>query len=200
MSDLGNYGDDYGSVDLFGLDEFGQPQGMSQNIGAGIGAATQASVAAAVKEFTSYDKYAEGIGAIAGAAVGGAMIAMPNARAAGWTAAIVSLVGGGVRQLHTLVSKKEQAKNALAGHLGLVEIENMPRVGYDQMNGLGLPTIERQALVPGSQGLDGNLGMPPQLVGAGDFGLSQNPAAQQAQLVGPQVSGLASHFGSTIFG
>ena len=44
------------------------------------------------------------------------------------------------------------------------------------------------------------LGMPPQLVGAGDYGLSQNPAAAQAQLVGAGISGLGSHFGSTIFG
>ena len=193
MSDLGNY-EEYGSVDLFGLDEFGQPQGMSQNWGAAIGAATQASVAIAVKEFTSMRAYSEGIGAVAGAAVGGAMIAMPNARAAGWTTVITSLVQGGLRQLHSMVSKKEQA-------LGLVEIENMPRVGGPMNGAFGYPTIERQALVPGSAGLDGaGLSMPPQLVGAGDYGMGANPAAQQAQLVGPGLSGLGTHFGATLFG
>lgn len=201
MSELGYIGDDdYGSVDLFGLDEFGQPMGLSQNWGAAIGTATQAGVCIAVKELTDMDEYAEGIGAIAGAAVGGAMIAMPASRAAGWTAVISSLVGGGIRQMHAMMSKKEKTKNNLKG-LGLVEIENMPRVGYDQMDGaMGLPTVEPQVIVPGSEGLDGAMGMPPQLVGAGDYGLSQNPAAQQAQLVGPAMSGLGSHFGATLFG
>jgi hypothetical protein len=55
---------------------------------------------------------------------------------------------------------------------------------------MGMPTIQPSA----------SIGMPPQLVGTGDYGMGQNPGANQAELVGPGVSGLASHFGTTIFG
>ena len=42
---------------------------------------------------------------------------------------------------------------------------------------------------------------PPSLHGAGDYGMSQNPGvAQVAALGGPGVSGLAGHFGATLFG
>lgn len=179
----GNLGasDEYGSVDLFGLDEFGVPAGLNQQWGAAIGVAAQTVTAIGIRKFTNMDKYSEGIGALAGAAAGGAMIAMgPGARAAGWTALITSMVSGGLRQLaHSTGMDKG---------LGIATIEQVPTLGY--------PTIERQELVPGSGGLSG---MPPQLQGMG--ALADSPGAQQAQLVGgPQISGLATHFGTTLFG
>ncbi|UCC72091.1 MAG: hypothetical protein JSV86_17235 [Gemmatimonadota bacterium] len=190
MSDLGSYDDMGGSVDLFGLDEFGQAVGMSANWGAGIGAAAQSLGAVAVRRFTGMGNYAEGIGAAVGVGAGAVMMAFPGSRAAGWTAAITSLVSGGIRQLENMVGGSVQ--------------------------GIGMPVIDPQALVPGSAGLMGGLGLhaiepsatvgpanlsgPPQLQNAGDYGLSQNPGARQASLVGPQISGLGAHYGATLFG
>jgi hypothetical protein len=185
MSNLGSYDDMSGSVDLFGLDEFGQPVGLNANYGAAIGAGVQSGTAAAVRRMTSWGQYAEGIGAAVGVASGAVMMAFPGSRNAGWTAAITSLVSGGIRQLEAML-------------------------GGGATNGIGMPVINRQMLVPGSAGLSGlglptiersaSLSGPPQLQNAGDYGLSQNPGAKQAQLVGPQISGLGAHYGATLFG
>jgi len=186
---------DYGSVDLFGLDEFGAPVGIAQPIGAAVGAASQWGAALAVKKWTKQGKYAEGIGALAGAAAGGAMMLYSGTRAAGWTALAAALVGGGLRQLEASVMKT---------NLGLVEIQPAPVVsgfgatntagtGFFGADGMGIPTLQPAPVVNG-------LEMPPQLVGAGDYGMSQNPAAQQAVLVGTTPMGMASHYGGTIFG
>ena len=200
-----------GEVDLFGLDEFGQPTG-NQMVGAAVGAGVQSLAAVTLKHTqagrpTVY-KYAEGIGALVGALAGGAMIAIPSQRGAGWTAVTTSLVSGAVRQVSAMVAKHRtaaenagaQAADAGGGTAGwgLPTIE--PTVAF-RGAGLGLPTIEQQALVPGSAGLsDAGVGMPPQLQNAGDYGMGQNPGAQQAQLVGPGFSGLGAHYGATLFG
>jgi len=190
---LGAYNEDeYGSVDLFGLDEFGQPVGPYPAIGAALGTAIQTGAAIAVRRFTKKDSWSEGIGAGVGMLAGGAMLFLPRMRAMAWTAMASSLVGGGLRQLEVMVSENEKAKQKAAEDAKAAEgtTEGMGMVEIEPTHALGLPTIEPTQM----------LGMPPQLVGAGDYGLSQNPAAQQAQLVGPGVSGLGSHFGSTIFG
>lgn len=181
--------DDYGSVDLFGLDEFGNPQGMDQKYGAALGAAFQTVTAIAVRKYTNYKKYSEGIGVLAGAVAGGSMIAFTESKAAGWTALISSVVSGGIRQLAQLTDMDP----GFDGGLGIHTYETVPTLGY--------ATVERQSLVPGSSGLSGDFAGPVQLQAAGDYGMSNNPAARQVQLVGgPEVSGLSAHFGSTIFG
>jgi hypothetical protein len=189
---LGAYNDEeYGSVDLFGLDEFGQPVGPYPAVGAALGTAIQTGAAIAVRRFTKKDKWSEGIGGAVGVVAGAGMLMLPKMRAMGWTAIAASLVGGGLRQLEVVMSKQEGAKqDAAAAAKTVDETNGMGLVEIEPTAALGLPTIEPTEM----------LGMPPQLVGAGDYGLSQNPAAQQAQLVGPGVSGLGSHFGSTIFG
>jgi hypothetical protein len=206
-NELGAYDDHMsGSVDLFGLDEFGQAVGLGPNWGAAIGAAAQSGGAMAVRRMTTMDDYAEGIGAAIGVGAGAVMMAFPGSRAAGWTAAITSLVSGGIRQLENMLGS-EKAANAARN-----AVQNGGAAGA-----FGLPVIDPQALVPGSAGLmGGGLGLPtiepsatvgpadlqgpPQLQGAGDYGLGNNPAAAQAQLVGPALSGLGSHYGATLFG
>lgn len=180
MSDLGRYDEGYGSVDLFGLDEFGQPAGLGSVWGAAIGAAVQSGSAAAIRHFANKHKYSELYGAMAGVAVGGAMFAMgEKARYAGLTAAVVSLVNGGVRTLEKAMSTKEKVadvtkENTDTNGMGLVEISPHPTIG--------LPVIEPSAAI-------GNTVMPPQLVGT-----------DQAELVGPGFGGMGSHYGNTIFG
>jgi len=82
--------------------------------------------------------------------------------------------------------------------------------GYAVNNGLGAVTIDPGYPVPGS--VQGGYGYgfgaarpelvgPPTLVGAGDYGMSENAGATQTKLLGgPSVSALGSHYGATLFG
>ena len=80
--------------------------------------------------------------------------------------------------------------------------------GYAVNNGLGAVTIDPGYPVPGS--VQGGYGFgaarpemvgPPTLVGAGDYGMSENAGATQTKLLGgPSVSALGSHYGATLFG
>ena len=159
-------------VDLFGLDEFGQATGLSPLWGAVAGAGFQSAGAIAWRAYKNDkdDAYADLVGAGAGALAGGVMMAFEGTRHAGWTAVAVSLVAGLSRYAETKLM--EAPAGATAGY-GLPTIE--PQYA------LGLPTIEpTQAF--------GNADMP-QLVG------------NQPELVGgPAVSGLAQHYGATLFG
>ncbi len=191
---------DMGSVDLFGLDEFGQPEGTLWAYGGLIGAVTQTGGAIAARQLFKNAKafeYSEIIGAGVSAVAGAALYFMGE-RTAGMATGLSGLVSGGLRQLEFKAMAKKVAAAGLAGY------------------GFGLPTIDRQAIVPGSQGLmDGGLGLAtveqsphvygpnlggemPQLVG--DYGLSANPAANSVQLQGgPTISGLGGHYGATLF-
>jgi hypothetical protein len=175
---LGGLGD--GEYDLFGLDEFGNPDGNPM-WGALAGGVVSTGTAMALRAFTGQGKWAEGIGALAGAAAGGVMMAMGQ-RAAGTTAIAVALVTGGLRQVESLLSK-----NPLAG-FGIAEIAKgyavngvsvQPLLGAG--NGFGLATIDPTHQVLGA-------GQMPELLGAANGG-------PPAQLVG-----LGSHFGATLFG
>jgi hypothetical protein len=73
--------------------------------------------------------------------------------------------------------------------------------------GFGAATIEPGFLIPGSGGSSGfgqdrpDLVGPPTLVGAGDYGMSENAGANQTKLLGgPSVSSMGAHFGATLFG
>lgn len=80
--------------------------------------------------------------------------------------------------------------------------------GYAVSNGLGAVMIDPAYPVPGS--VQGGYGFgaarpelvgPPTLVGAGDYGMSENAGATQTRLLGgPSVSALGSHYGATLFG
>lgn len=178
--------DDYSGVDLFGLDEFGQPVGMNPMWGAIIGTGISTGVAICMRRYSpSHAKYSEGIGALAGIGAGAAMAFMGNARAAGWTAIATSAVSGGLRQLEALMSPE-----TVSGAYGLATIDKGYPVLGDYSYGneisvepLGIATIEQTHQVLG----DGN---GPHLLGAAG-----------AELVGvPGLSGLGSHYGATVFG
>lgn len=198
-----DYGDDYGEVDMFGLDEFGQPVGMNPLWGAALGAGFQTGTAMAVRGLTDMDEWAEAIGAGVGLLGGGIMAFFPGSRAAGVTAMAVSLVSGGLRTLEQFISDKEKMKaetakaNAGTTGYGSVTIEPTHTVGgFGQVEieplsgGFGIATIEPSAQVAG-------LGQAPQLLGY----LGQEQRAAQVQIEGgPMISGLGAHYGATIFG
>jgi hypothetical protein len=164
---------DYDGVDFFGLDEFGAPAG---NVywGAGAGALAQTGTAMAVRRWApGKARYSEGIGALVG--VGGAALTgwlMPGMRSAAWAAGVVAAVSGGLRQLEVSLLS--------APMMGMASMER----GYPV--GLGMATMEPGYPV-------GLQGAPTQLLGAD----------RQSQLLGmggPNVSGLASAYGATLFG
>ena len=135
------------------------------------------------------------------------------------TVVATSLVGNGLRQLEQSFLNKPVADQPAAGGLGIHTIEP----GYAvPASGLGIHTIEPGYAVPASglgavtidpafpvQGsMPNGLGAarpelvgPPTLVGAGDYGMGENPAVAQSKLLGgPSVSALGAHYGATLFG
>lgn len=190
---MSNY--DMGSVDLFGLDEFGQPVGGLSVYGGLIGGVTQTAASMVFRRVTAnatMNKYSELLGGAVGALAGVGMWFMgSDYRAAGFSAGLTALVTGALRQAEVSL----MPAGAPAGW-GMTSIDPgylVPGSAGMSGYGLGMATVENSAQVRGLQG-------PPQLVGAGDYGLAGNPGAQQVQLQGgPAISGLGSHFGATLF-
>lgn len=229
-SDMGDVGE-VGEVDMFGLDEFGQPAGADALwgavIGGGIGTGT-AIIARAMtktKPESKLHQYSELTGLLAGGIAGGIMMAFPGTRRMGWAAAATALVTNGLRQLEQSLFAPKPAAEVPAGWGGVT----IDPTAVIQPSGFGIPAIEPGYVVPanlpaqgfgaaaiepaypipgsisgGSAGFGADrpeLVGPPTLVGAGDYGMSENPAAQQTKLLGgPNLSAMGAHFGATLFG
>lgn len=265
----GNFGDadgfaDVGEVDMFGLDEFGQPAGgdsmWGSVIGGGVGTGAAIMARALTSPTSSFHKYSELTGLLAGGLAGGVMMAFPGTRRMGWAAMATAFVTNGLRQLETSLfppkltaaeaaaqaaaasqsptgtaptPTQEQVQQAAAGWggvtidptaviqpgqgFGIHSIEpgyvvpaNLPSMMNNGYGGFGAAAIEPAYPVPGSisGGGGGGFGInrpelvgPPTLVGAGDYGMSENPAVTQTKILGgPSVSSMGAHFGATLFG
>jgi hypothetical protein len=103
---LGNFGDSdedmMGEVDMFGLDEFGQPVGdalWGAVIGAGIGTGIAIMTRAMTKPTSTIHQFSELTGLLAGGAAGGVMMAFPATRRMGVAAIATAFVSNGLRQL-----------------------------------------------------------------------------------------------------
>jgi hypothetical protein len=168
-------------IDAFGLDQFGQARGLNPLWGAAAGSGLGTVVSLGLKKFGSPTmlKHSEAIGFLAGAAAGGAMIAMKNTRAAGWTALAAAFLNNGLRALDTYV------REGFDGSMDGVVIS--PTTAFSGRGGLGLVEISPTTAFSDAQ--------MPQLVGA-----SLQAASDHVQLVGgPALSDLASHYGATHF-
>lgn len=261
----GNLGDadgfsDVGEVDMFGLDEFGQPAGGDSMwgavIGGGVGTGAAIIARAMTSPTSSFHKYSELTGLLAGGLAGGVMMAFPGTRRMGWAALATAFVTNGMRQLETSLFPPKltaaeaaaqaaaaqasptgtaptpsQEQVAAAGGWGGVTIDPtaviQPGAGFgihtiepgyvvpanlpSMMNGgFGAAAIEPAYPVPGSISGGGGAGFganrpelvgPPTLVGAGDYGMANNPAVTQTKLLGgPNLSSMGAHFGATLFG
>lgn len=261
----GNLGEsDYdgmGEVDMFGLDEFGQPAGGDSMwgavIGGGVGTGAAIIARAMTKPTSKVHQYSELAGLLAGGIAGGIMMAFPGTRRMGWAAAATALVTNGLRQLENSVfnpmamtaaeaqataaaaaaspegtaTPAQGAQFARAGFAG-VTINPTGVIAPYQGNGFGIATIEPGFVVPanlpamqnngfgnvtidpafpvpgsisgGSAGFGADrpeLVGPPTLVGAGDYGMGNDPGAAQVRtLGGPGISAMGAHFGATLFG
>jgi hypothetical protein len=220
----GNLGEsDYGmgEVDMFGLDEFGNPAGADSMWGAVIGGGVSTGAAILARSLAKdptakLHKYSELTGLLAGAVAGGIMMAFPGTRRMGWAAAATALVTSGLRQLEQSLMSKSAGMAGVTidptgviqpgGGFGIHTIEpgySVPSAGF------GAATIDPAYPVPGSiSGGSAGFGAdrpelvgPPTLVGAGDYGMNDNPGVQQTKLLGgPNVSAIGAHFGATLFG
>jgi hypothetical protein len=232
-----------GDVDMFGLDEFGMPQGTDPLWGAVIGGGVGTSAAMLARKFgkshTALHKYSEAVGFLVAGAAGGAMVAFPNTRRMGWAAIATAFVTNGVRQLeHSLFPTKFSHQHLAAMHAHAMATDGTASAadmkapmsapggwdggfgihsiepGYPVPSGyvgpgLGAAVIDAAYPIPGSVSQSGSFDGggfndapvgPPTLLGAGDYGLNNNPAVQQNTLLGgPTLSALGAHFGSTLF-
>lgn len=222
---LGGFGDysDVGDVDMFGLDEFGNPAGLGAGWGAMIGGGVATGAAIIFRQLgktsTSVYYWSEGLGALLGAATGGLMMISPKTRHAGLAALGVSLLTNGLRQIEmfftptpaevstvaTQVATSMATTAAAAPAAAPAAPAAAPTTtgwGEPVMHttgvirpGLGIATIAPTGVVAPGFGDSG-----PQLVGS-----PQSMRTRQAQLVGvPQIggglAGLASSFGATVMG
>ena len=271
-NNYGNLGDadgfsDVGEVDMFGLDEFGQPAGGDSMWGAVIGGGVGTGVAIIARKMSdptkSIHKFSELLGLAAGGLAGGVMMAFPGTRRMGWAAVATAFVTNGLRQLEdslfpdqlTAAAAATQAATAAAsptgtaptptagqvatqapaalGRMGLGAVTINPTAVIQPYqgngNGFGIATIEPGFVVPANLPAMQNNGFgavaidpafpvpgsiqngfgaakpelvgPPTLVGAGDYGMSDNPAVQQTKILGgPNLSSMGMHFGATLFG
>ncbi len=258
MNNKGNLGSaddfgDVGEVDMFGLDEFGQPVGGDSLWGGIIGAGVSTSASILVRALSTPTstafEYSEAAGLAAGVAAGGLLMAFPSTRRMGLAAIATSAVTNGLRQLEqslfpakfSTAEANALAAKAAASSTGTappsaVNNPSLPSATPNQFGGvvmdptgvirpyqgLGIHTIEPGYAVHGngfgavaidpaypvpgsihgaSNGFAGNMNGPPTLVGAGDYGMGDNPGAAQTKLLGgPSVSALGAHFGATLFG
>lgn len=226
--DFGSLSDSgFGSVSLFGLDEFGQVTGMNPLWGAVAGAGFQTVGAIAARQFVdsfAMDKWSEAIGAGVGVAAGGVMMAFGNTRAAGVTAIATSLVNGGLRQIEALMFGATYADKLAAMNKKIASLkgEACTKAGgagepcqiapYSSAGGynpyvLGAPVVESgNSRTVGlgmvqADSVPGFAGPNVQVMGPpiADHGIA-GPAAAAVQLMGgPALSGLGSHFGATLF-
>lgn len=221
-----------GDVDMFGLDEFGEPVGgdamWGSVIGGGIGTGISVITRAASRTSSpNLFKYSEAVGMLGGMAAGGLMMIWPSTRRMGLAALATAAVTNGLRQLETSLfapsttAAAPAAAAAPAGWGGVVIDPTaviQPGGGFGihtiepgyavHGGGFGAPVIDRAYPIPGSihsgggfAGSRPELVGPPTLVGAGDYGMGENPAVKQAALLGgPSVSALGAHYGATLFG
>jgi hypothetical protein len=199
----GEYGD-VGQVDLFGLDEFGQNPGKDAIWGAAIGAGLGTGTAIALRAFTknsTLHKYSEGIGFLVGGGVSGAMAAMEKTRYAGWVGLMTAFLSNGLRQAETLLFPSDGAAQIAVLQKQIAAMiaagAKLPVDGW----GVALPEFAAPVVEMGAPVIEmgGYLGATPPVNLMGNGGLGAGAADVQIQ-GGPAISGLASHFGATLFG
>jgi hypothetical protein len=224
MSDMdfgGEMDGEVGTVDMFGLDEFGMPAGAESLWGAVIGGGLGTGAAMLTRALVDPLKspklygYSEGIGFLAAGLAGGIMYAFPATKRMALAAVAMAFVNNGLRQMEMWLHAPKAA-----GYFGGVAIDraypvpgslgqdvDVRELGIPSIEPgyavLGAPVIESQYPVPGTVGFAGRpeLVGPPTLVGAGNYGLDDNPGVRQlAQLGGPEISALGAHYGATLFG
>ena len=191
-----------GSVDLLGLNSFGQPVGMNPLWGMMIGGGVSSFTSMGLERMGSGKAaaHADLIGFLAGIATGGAMYAMKSTRHAAFGAFAGAFFASGLKWLGRVLFGAPTAAKGTAG-IGMPQIQalNGGHLGLPQIQalngaGLGMATasnvVAPQGTIPGVAG--------PQISGFG--GPPVNLLGHRMGAGGPQVSGLSARYGATLLG
>lgn len=205
-----------GNVDLLGLNEYGKNPGLNPIwgavIGGGVAGVTSMAVGHTMTGSAQNNRDLIGLGA--GLAVSGVMYAMPSTRHASIGAAVGAMLAAGLSFLERTLMGTVQLPAATAAvasqvaaaagpaGMGIATTRALNGLGISTtraLNGLGIATtaarVSPVGTIPGVAGLRLGNGRPPiSLLGR------QSPGAAQVSLMGgPQIHGIASHWGATHF-
>jgi len=193
-----------GSVDLLGLNSFGENPGMNPLWGVMIGGSTAGLTSAALSRGTGKAAaHADLIGLLAGLGAGGVMWSMKSTRHAAFGAFAGAFFASGLKWLERVLFGQAQvavAPGAGTKGIGLPMMQPLNGgLGLPMMQplngGLGLPsisnTIPPQGAIPGVAGpqMSGHMGGPPVSLLGGRLGHG-----------GPSISGLSARYGATLLG
>lgn len=184
-----------GSVDLLGLNSFGQNPGMSPIWGSLIGGGVAGVTSLVLRRVGK--GYPEAFGLLTGLAVSGGMYAMRSTRHAAVASAVGAFLATGISLFERLLS---------GGGLGIANIRALNGLGVPMirnLNGLGVPMISQNVgpvgTIPGVAGNQlshGGLSAPPVSL----LGNMSPQAAHLKGIGGPSVHGLSAAYGATLLG
>ena len=213
-----------GNVDLLGLNEFGENPGMNPLfgviIGGGVAGVTSLALSRSTNPTGTAAQNADLIGFLAGLASGGALYAMKSTRHAAWGAFAGAFLTSGLKWLENALFGVAPAAVVAAATavttgatpaplkgfgLPMINPLNGARLGIPSITplngggGFGLPsisaTVAPQGAIPGVAG--------PQVsgsnLGRGGARPPVNLLGHQLAAGGPQISGLSSRYGATLY-
>lgn len=197
-----------GSVNLLGLNNFGQNPGMNPIYGAIIGGGVAGTTTIVMRHTGS--AHAEAFGLLAGLGASGAMYAMKSTRHAAIAGAVGAVLASGLalleRTLFGTATVPAVAVPAVAAGVKGMGIPQMRALGIPTtraLNGMGFPTAAPVAhaygAIPGVAGaqLAAPGGGPPPV------SLMGTPSAAAIHLMGiggPPIHGLSAAYGATLLG
>ncbi len=204
-----------GSVDLLGLNSFGNPVGMSPLWGTVIGGGVAGVTAMAVGHATSGKLAAnrELVGLGAGLAAAGVLYSMKSTRHAALGAALGAVFASGLAYLEKTVFGTVQlpvataaAAQAAVSGVGMANIRALggAGMGIAQMKALGMANISQNVAPSGHPagfgGVAGLQAVRPGTMPANLLGAPSTASRQISLMGGPATHGIAAHYGATVIG
>lgn len=163
LSDVGDVGD-VGEIDMFGLDEFGQPAGADSLwgavIGGGLGTGAAIITRAMTKPTSRFHQFSEVVGLVAAGVAGGVMMAFGPSRRMGMAAIATGLVTNGLRQVENILFPPKFSVEELRAMLAAAQANG----GTTQAAGNGASAGE------GAFGYNGVTIDPTAVIQPGEFG------------------------------
>lgn len=194
-----------GSVDLLGLNAYGQNPGLSPIIGAGIGGGVSFT-SMVIARRTAQAGHAELIGLLGGLATSGVMYAMKSTRHAAIGSAVGAVLATGLAWLEKKFFGAATVAIPGTAGMGIPTLRNLNGLGIPMarnLNGLGIPAASPTPIPAGTiPGVAGNqlaspgLSAPPVSL----LGPMSPQAAHLRGMGGPMAHGLASAYGATLLG
>jgi len=127
----------YDTVDFFGLDDMGEPFGLSPIYGGMVGSGVGTIASIWARSSPSLGAKSELIGLGAGLAVGAAMVAFPSTRYSGWVAMASAVLNNGLRAAEWAFKTAPAAATTTQGALGRYSVSAL-----NSAAGLGVYTAK----------------------------------------------------------